>query len=547
MLSFPSSAQRRERFLCCVLLNLLVLEVDEKKARLPFSTNKDIDPSEGNLAVVKKSKAREKQKLIRKARRIQRKADENKSQIQDVLKWLIDENIFAKVELHGNTSWQCSALVCMTLLWVWSSLPQLTEAFMDARAKAEQLRVPITITTYQGHMKALVSSTQKLMPVLQRRLHDLMNRIGGKYMRHGKWVVIAVDGSKETVPRTLANEARFRSKTYGQGKNAKHRKRKNANANKASRPKTGSKGNEPKKPAKPTPLPPPQVWLTMMWHVGLKMPWCWKTGPSNETERAHVKYMLEIGHFLLNTLFVGDAGFVGHEFWKKIIDCNHDFLVRVGANVNLLTGLCEYQGDGKDIVYCWPETAMHKKQSPLRLRLVKCKIGKNEKVWLLTSVLDKQALTNKDMVRIYKERWGVEIQFRALKQTFNRRKLRCRSPERVLAEIEWSVFGMAAAELMALKEQLKNVEACPEKLSFAQALTVIRHSLNNLTDRPDFMSDFRSGLRNSLIDSYDRKKLKEGRYKPTRKKPPTCGEPKVRTAMLEEIRLRQKIDLQNAA
>ena len=60
------------------------------------------------------------------------------------------------------------------MLWVWSTTPQLTEAFVDARSKAEKLLVPITITTYQGLMKALVSATPKLMPVLQKRMHDLI-------------------------------------------------------------------------------------------------------------------------------------------------------------------------------------------------------------------------------------------------------------------------------------------------------------------------------------------------------------------------------------
>jgi hypothetical protein len=136
---------------------------------------------------------------------------------------------------------------------------------------------------------------------------------------------------------------------------------------------------------------------------------------------------------------------------------------------------------------------------------VKCKIGKNEKVWLLTSVLDRRELSNKAMAKLYKRRWGVELQFRALKQTFDRRKVRCRCPERVLTEIEWSIFGMAAVELMAIKEQMKDADARPEKLSFSQALTAVRHSLNNLTDCPAFLDDLKTGLRRALIDNYERR------------------------------------------
>jgi hypothetical protein len=499
------------------------------------------------------AKARDKQRRKRKAARKQRKADENHNQVQNTLKWLIDERIFVGISLHGNTSWQCSSLVCLAMLWVWSTTPQLTEAFVDARSKAEKLLVPITITTYQGLMKALVSVTPKLMPVLQKRMHDLMSKIGGKHLRVGRWVPIAVDGSKETAPRTASNEAALRAKNYGQGKNAKNRKRKlpldkkqTAKKIEQAKPK---KATKPKKAIKPktVSLPPPQVWVTMMWHMGLGLPWCWKLGPSNASERNHVKEMLENGHFLLNTLFVGDAGFVGYEFWRAIIDAGHHFMVRVGANVNLLTGLCTVERDGKDIVYCWPQTTMNANKPPLRLRLVKCKIGKNEKVWLLTSVLNRRDLSNKAMAKLYKRRWGVELQFRALKQTFDRRKVRCRCPERVLTEIEWSIFGMAAVELMALKEQMKDADARPEKLSFSQALTALRHSLNNLTDRPEFLNDLYTGLRRAIIDSYERKRLKSGRYKPKRKNKPSCGEPKTELATAYQRQRHREISLQNAA
>lgn len=507
--------------------------------------------------MARNAKARNKQNRNRKARRKQRKANANEIQVQNALKWLIDERIFIGIPWHGNTSWQCYSLVCLAMLWVWSTTPQLTEAFVDARSKAEKLLVPITITTYQGLMKALVSATPKLMPVLQNRMHDLMSKIGGKHMRIGQWVAIAVDGSKETAPRTVSNETALRAKNYGQGKNAKNRKRKRplatkkqiATKNIQAAAKAKPSKTKTKQVAKPkaVSLPPPQVWVTMMWHMGLGLPWCWKLGPSNASERNHVKEMLEIGHFFADTLFVGDAGFVGYEFWRAIIDRGHHFVVRVGANVNLITELCTLQRDGKDIVYCWPQTTMNANEPPLRLRLVKCKIGKNEKVWLLTSVLNRRELSDKEMVKLYERRWGVELQFRALKQTFDRRKVRCRCPERVLIEIEWSIFGMAAVELMAVKEQMKTANARPEKLSFSQALTAVRHSLNNLTDCPAFLDELHSGLRRALIDNYERKKLKSGRYKPKRKNKPSCGEPNIELATTQQRQRHREIALQNAA
>jgi hypothetical protein len=72
----------------------------------------------------------------------------------------------------------------------------------------------------------------------------------------------------------------------------------------------------------------------MIWHMGLNLPWCWKIGPSYSSERNHVLEMLAEHKFRNHTLFCGDAGFVGYEFWREIARDYH-FLVRVGANVRL--------------------------------------------------------------------------------------------------------------------------------------------------------------------------------------------------------------------
>ena len=91
-------------------------------------------------------------------------------------------------------------------------------------------------------------------------------------------------------------------------------------------------------------------------------------------------------------------------------------------------------------------------QPPLRLRLLRVRIGKT-KAWLLTSVLEREKLTAQTAVRFYKRRWGIEVEFRGLKQTLDRAKLRSRNDQRLLVELDWSILAMAVAELLALKEQ----------------------------------------------------------------------------------------------
>lgn len=467
------------------------------------------------------------------ARRQRAKKDENSLQMQDALRWLVSPGILAGLAFHGNTSWVPPELIALTLLWIWSSASTLTGAFDDARAQSMKLFGKAALTTYQGLAGALETWTPRFMPRLQVLLHERMAQIGKLHFRTRLWVAIAIDGSRATTPRTMSNEQAFCAQNYGHGTTAKYRKKK-------------TKGLRRRKNARAKPQPQaPQIWLTMMWHIGLGMPWCWKLGPSNSSERQHVMDMIGSGHFLENTLFVGDAGFVGYEFWQFIMQQNHDFLVRVGGNVRLLENLGFYSKQKKGIVYCWPNAAMSRDLPPLVLRLVKCRIG-TKTVYLLTSVLDENKLGCKEVKKLYEQRWGVELEFRALKQTFERRKLRSRKSERALVEMEWSIFGMAVIELFALRQQLPATGAAPHKLSFAKSLGAVRESLRHINDRPDHVSEFNTLLQAAVIDDHKRTRSKAARYKPNNKDKPSCGSPKVVRANASHRKKLKKLDLKIA-
>ena len=47
----------------------------------------------------------------------------------------------------------------------------------------------------------------------------------------------------------------------------------------------------------------------MLWHVGSGLPWDWRTGPSDSSEREHFQEML--GSLPSGALLTADAGFMG--------------------------------------------------------------------------------------------------------------------------------------------------------------------------------------------------------------------------------------------
>jgi len=116
----------------------------------------------------------------------------------------------------------------------------------------------VAVTTYQGLTGALNTWSPKLLPAIQKRLHKLMEQVGGdEHGRVGLWVALAVDGSRVSTPRTVSNEKAFAAKNDGKGRKAQSRR------------KWKNKKQRSKKLSAPV---KPQMWLTLIWHMGLKMP-----------------------------------------------------------------------------------------------------------------------------------------------------------------------------------------------------------------------------------------------------------------------------------
>jgi hypothetical protein len=339
-----------------------------------------------------------------------------------------------------------------------------------------------------------------------------MEAHGGEHWRIGKWLPLAIDGSRLSTPRTASNERAFASKTFGKSSKARSRRKW----------KNKCRRSKPLAPIKP------QIWLTLLWHMGLKMPWAWRCGPSTASERAHLSELLQMLKLPANTLICGDAGFVGYELWRTILQAGHEFLIRVGGNVHLLRklGSCRFDGDR---VYLWPGNAMKKGQPPIVLRLLQIKSSRGT-VYLVTSVLSSKELTASQASRLYRLRWGIELQFRTLKQTFGRSKLRSRTAETALIELEWSLFGLWMIQLFAIKEQIA-IDLSPEDCSVSLAIGVIQRAMHAWSeDGGDGDEALAVRLRAATKDGYRRRSGKAARYRPKNTDIPSAGRPIITAA-----------------
>jgi len=141
--------------------------------------------------------------------------------LKGALEWFLKDCSFIDIHWHGNVAWKATELVALAVLWSWSDQSTLTGAFEHARQLAGDMFDDVAVTSYQGLTGALRAYTEPLLLRLWMHLHALMEKVGGTYWRIGRWLPLAVDGSRVTTPRTAKTNGPFPARTMDTA--ARHR------------------------------------------------------------------------------------------------------------------------------------------------------------------------------------------------------------------------------------------------------------------------------------------------------------------------------------
>jgi hypothetical protein len=424
------------------------------------------------------------------------------------------------IMFRAECTWTPETLLFAALLWAWSDERTVIDRFTTARKiiinrYAEQ---PEPAGSYQAFIKMLRKWTEPLRQALSTAFRQRMAQtLAAVWMVEG-WLVFAVDGSRVDVPRTRKNEDRYSPKSKLSRKAQKRRRA-------AKRRRTRQTMLERRANV-------PRIWLTMMWHVGSGLPWDWRTGPSDSSERGHFQEMLDSTP--AGSLLTADAGFVGYDFWKAVLDADRHLLVRVGSNVKLLKKL-GYARERDGLVYLWPDRAAKKRLRPLVLRMVVVTNADRQPVYLVTSVMSKEKLSDAQMPTVYRKRWGIEVYYRHCKQTFDRRKLRSQNPDNAMVELHWSLLGMWAMGLHA-HSRLVGQGVSPERISFAGVWRAYRRPMREYKSPPDPGERMRQLIDRALIDPYQRTN-KTSRDYPRKKQEQSAGPPILRNATRAQVQL----------
>ena len=436
--------------------------------------------------------------------------------LHQALDWLVSPADLSEVTFRPECTWTPKALIFAAILWAWSDETTLTARFARVRkvVLAMAILTGVPARSYQAFLKLLrtraVTLTVALVAAFRRRMRaDLAARF-----EVGGFAVFGVDGSRLELPRTASNQARFAATPKRRPAKARA-----ARAAAAHRKKVDS----------------PQMWLTMMFHLGTGLPWDWRTGPSDSSEREHLRQMLAV--LPADALIAADAGFAGYATWKAILESRRQLLIRVGANVRLLRGL-GYARETGGVVYLWPDREAARSQPPLVLRLVVVHGGRHP-VYLVTSVLDAERMSDRQVVEVYALRWGVELFYRHFKQTFARRKLRSHAADNAELEASWSLVGLWAVCLHG-QVALEPAGIPGRRVSVAKLLRAYRGSLRDYRSQPEVGESLSERLQEAVIDPY-RRKNKTSRDYPRKKHDHATGAPEIRRATKHQINAAQRI------
>ena len=380
--------------------------------------------------------------------------------------------------------WDVHPLIYVMLLMVWSAGDSLPERFEVARgvyvACCPKRRRPGKC--FSGFEKALRQVPMPMLRGLGAALRVRIQQVFGDRLKYEGFIPLGCDGTRLQCPRSEELEQRLGTVT-----------------------KDGRLADSP------------SVWNTSIVHLTLGIPWCWRFGRgSKASERKHLAQMIPL--LPRFALIVTDAGYVGYELTRALIEAHVWFLIRMSCNATLYTeDNQEVETWTEGTVYYW---RTRKSDPPIRGRLIRVVSRKRKyPVWLLTNVEDPNRLSIALASQLYRWRWESEGFFRTYKRTLKKLKLESRTVQLVHREAEAS---MLATQLLLCQGALAMPESTvaekPIQSSPRCVLLLIRAEFANERFTPNF-SDRLSKARR---DTRSRRTHKQKRVFPSRKphKPP---------------------------
>lgn len=264
----------------------------------------------------------------------------------------------------------------------------------------------------------------------------------------------------------------------------------------------------------------PALWVTALVHLTTGIPWSWRLGRGNASERAHLKHLLTTLPAL--ALIIADAGYHGYDLAAAILAAEGSFLIRMSSTVRLFVDApVDLERFDQGTVTYWPHEARRQQLPPLSLRLIRVrsrrvKGRRRTDVWLLTNV-SAERLSVAQAAAFYRLRWENEGLFRTYKRTLKKVRLVGRTVRTVHREAYGSLVScqlLLAQGAWALQQHRTRGSAVVP-CSARQSIRVMRRELIAAM-RPDRRATYLERLGTCARERRKRTSAKQKREWPRR-------------------------------
>lgn len=246
-----------------------------------------------------------------------------------------------------------------------------------------------------------------------------------------------------------------------------------------------------------------------------------KRGNSNQQERIDLlgKFIRLFGHKCIKSL-TADREFIGEDWLGFLIENGIDFQIRIPKSHYVKYGNEEKRGDELLEIYgdsFLKDVKVKNMQLHLAMKFTKNKKGEDDPLLVLTN--DK----NCDAIKIYRERWSIEVFFQSIKERgFNLESTHLKDIDR-----HAKLFAMCCVAFVMCLSVGVYSDSCEEEIPiknhgykknsyFRHGLNILREVLVRLDksmERFDELIDFIVGFASSIFENWTEKLLRSNMQK----------------------------------
>lgn len=192
-----------------------------------------------------------------------------------------------------------------------------------------------------------------------------------------------------------------------------------------------------------------------------------------------------VSHLRPGMLCLADRYFPGYALWKQTVETGADLVWRVREKVRFPVE--EVLPDGSYLSRFYPKWDRNKPQGEgIPVRVIEYEVlGKEERIRLVTSILDWQAAPAAELAALYHERWEFETVLDEFKTHLRgaRTVLRSQTPELVKQEVYGILLAHFALRGLMHEAALRGGRD-PDRISFTHTVNVVRRTLPRFAALP---------------------------------------------------------------